>query len=62
MSLKPPRKPREPRVSHNLALTAKEKAMFDAAASVSGETRSSWMRRTLIEAARKAVKESERDG
>jgi uncharacterized protein (DUF1778 family) len=58
--LTPPRKKSEPRVSNNLALTAKEKALFDAAASQTGETRSSWMRRTLIDAAKRATKENER--
>jgi uncharacterized protein (DUF1778 family) len=56
--LTPPKTTAE-RSSTNLALTTAQKALFDRAAALSGETRSSWMRRTLIEAARKATKESE---
>jgi hypothetical protein len=43
--------------STNFRLTDEQKTLFDAAASITGETRSSWTRRTLIEAARKATKE-----
>jgi uncharacterized protein (DUF1778 family) len=43
--------------STNFRLTDEQKTLFDAAAAQTGETRSSWMRRTLIDAARKATKE-----
>lgn len=61
--LTPPRKrkPAEKRSGTNFRLTDEQKALFDAAAAQTGETRSSWMRRTLIEAARKATKESDRE-
>ena len=47
-----PRKPSSFRVSDD------EKALFEEAAALTGETVSNWMRRTLIDAARKAKRKS----
>jgi uncharacterized protein (DUF1778 family) len=48
-----------PRTATTLRLSEDERRLFAAAAARTGETVASWTRRTLIEAARKATKESE---
>lgn len=44
-----------PRTPSTVRLSEEEKALFAAAAAQGGETVSNWMRRVLIEAARKAM-------
>jgi uncharacterized protein (DUF1778 family) len=49
-----------PRTATTLRLSEDERRAFAAAAALTGETVASWMRRTLVEAARTKLKGSEK--